>query len=352
MLQDNEFVPRVIHIDITGKCNFTCLHCRGRFSEDMLELSKTKKILKNIFLHWKSDLKWLEIGGGEPLLHKDLPAILAFIKSQDKDVKIIVVSNGSLFTEGYAKKLKASGMTRIQFSLDGVNAETHNWLRQNNRSFELVLRAIDIAKRNNIDFVLRMTINKRNQDQIERFFKFGKEKGAVELGLRGCIYVANAENNYDELSLDKESYAEILKKLPTLSKKYDMPYFSGDPLALVANTELVAEIERRYGSLDVYSGCSVGISYMYINNKGNVSFCPMLNNLEIADLGNRDIKDVWDSCPEFVQMRKRNMGGRCAHCTYLKLCGGCCAYGYWKEKKLFAENPICSFFVEKMVKEV
>ncbi|MBS3174863.1 radical SAM protein [Candidatus Woesearchaeota archaeon] len=352
MPKDNLFVPRIIHIDITGKCNFECLHCRGRFSNKSIELSHFKRIIDNIFENWNNDLKWMEIGGGEPLLHKDLAKMIHYIKKKNKKIRIIVVSNGSLFNEKKAKELKSAGITRIQFSLDGVNAETHNWLRQNDSSFRKVMDAIEIAKKDNIDFVLRMTINNKNLNQIEDFFKLGKEKGAVELGLRGCIYVGNAEENTSELYLDKETYSKILVHLPLWSKKYNMPYFSGDPLALVANKELIEQIEKKFGSLDHYSGCSVGISYMYINNDGNVSFCPMLNNIEIAKLESRDIKDVWDNCLEFIHMRKRDMGGKCGKCKFLKLCGGCCAYGYWKEKKLFAENPICCFFVNKNMMEV
>jgi len=146
MPKDNLFVPRIIHIDITGKCNFECLHCRGRFSNKSIELSHFKRIIDNIFENWNNDLKWMEIGGGEPLLHKDLAKMIHYIKKKNKKIRIIVVSNGSLFNEKKAKELKSAGITRIQFSLDGVNAETHNWLRQNDSSFRKVMDAIEIAK--------------------------------------------------------------------------------------------------------------------------------------------------------------------------------------------------------------
>jgi len=99
MPKDNLFVPRIIHIDITGKCNFECLHCRGRFSNKSIELSHFKRIIDNIFENWNNDLKWMEIGGGEPLLHKDLAKMIHYIKKKNKKIRIIVVSNGSLFNE-------------------------------------------------------------------------------------------------------------------------------------------------------------------------------------------------------------------------------------------------------------
>lgn len=340
------FVPKIIHIDLTGKCNFNCLHCRGRFSYDEISKNQVLKILGRISELWGNDLGWIELGGGEPLLYPHLYDVIRFIK-KNTGAKVLIVSNGSLFNESVADKLIEAGIDRIQFSLDGVDAKTHNWLRQNEQSFDKVMESARICKSKNIDFVLRISLNKRNKDQIEEYFKLAKKLGAVEVGLRGCIYVGNAEKFLDELYLEKEDYAKILQSLPLLSKKHNVPYFSGDPLAVVANKELIESIEKKFGNLEVYAGCCVGLSYLYINNRGNVAFCPMLNEIELGNLEEKDLLEIWNNSEELKKMRAREMGGKCKSCKYLKLCGGCCAYGYWKEKKLFSENPICTFYKSK-----
>jgi radical SAM protein with 4Fe4S-binding SPASM domain len=342
MEKDPSFVPKIIHIDLTGKCNFNCLHCRGRFSNAEIDKKEVIRILTRIFQLWGKDVGWVELGGGEPLIYPYLTDVIKFIKQNSK-ARIIIVSNGFFFDDKTAKTLKSIGTDRIQFSLDGVNAKTHNWLRQNNQSFDKVMNAAKIAKKNKIAFVFRISLNKRNKDQLEDYFKLAKKLGAAEIGVRGCIYVGNAAEFSKELYIEKEDYAKILKSLPILSERYKVHYFSGDPLALIANEKLLQTIKEKYGTLDVYSGCCVGISYLYINNRGNVSFCPMLNELEIGNLKEKDILDIWNNSQEFKNMRKRKMGGKCSSCKFLKLCGGCCAYGFWKEKKLFAENPICTF---------
>lgn len=341
------FVPRFVHLDLTGKCNFNCLHCRGRVNAKHLDKNELFAILERIFTLWKENIEWIELGGGETLLYPYLLDVVKKIKQESK-AKVLIVSNGYFFSKERGFDLKKAGLDRIQFSLDGVDEETHNWLRQNKESYAKVVQATKICRELSLPFVLRATLNERNKNQIEDYFKLAKNLGASEIGMRGCIYVGNAKDNEKDLFLDKLEYAEILKKLPKISKKYEIPYFSGDPLALVANKEMLSKIEDKYGSLDVYAGCCVGISYLHINSDGKVSFCPMLNEVVIGDPKEKDILDIWNESEEFLKMRNRDMGGKCKTCKYLKLCGGCCAYGYWKSGKLFSENPICTFHELKM----
>jgi len=316
-------------------------------SKEDLSFEMISMLLKRIFTLWNEHVEWIEIGGGEPLLHESLIKIISLIKENSKS-KVLVVSNGSLFDEKYAINLKNAGLDRIQFSLDGATLKTHNWLRNNNSSYNQVIKATKICKKIGLPFVLRETLNNQNKEEIEDYFKLAKKLGASEIGIRGCLYSGNAKNNKKDLYVSPNEYAKILRELPKLSEKYDLTYFSGDPLALVANKRLLERIKEKYGSLDIYSGCCVGISYLYINNLGKISFCPMLNDVVIADPTKKDLEEIWENTPEYKIMRKREITGKCKNCEYLQLCGGCSAYGYWKYGKLFQENPICTFFVNKI----
>ena len=341
------FIPKIIHLDLTGKCNFNCLHCRGRNNAQHLDKKDLFKILKRAFELWADHIEWVELGGGEPLLYPHLLEVIKKIKKESK-AKILIVSNGYLFDKKIGLSLKEAGLDRIQFSLDGTTKETHNWIRQNENSYDRVIQSTKICKELDLPFVLRATLNERNKKQIEDYFKLAKKLGASEIGMRGCIYVGKAKDNEQDLYLNKFEYANILKELPELSEKYDLPYFSGDPLAIIANKKMLSKIENKYGTLEVYSGCCVGISYLYINSNGKVSFCPMLNEIIIGDPKEKDLLNIWNESEEFIKMRNRDMEGKCKTCKYLKLCGGCCAYGYWKSGKLFSENPICMFHKVKM----
>ena len=137
-----------------------------------------------------------------------------------------------------------------------------------------------------------------------------------------------------------ENNQEVLE----LSKKYNLPYFSGDPISIIANKGALDEIKKRYGDYQIYGGCTVGISYIFFNNCGEIAFCPMLNKITLSDLKTESIKEVWDKSEIYLRMRNRDLAGKCKTCKFVMLCGGCCAYGFWKTGKLFSENPICTFY--------
>ncbi len=338
-----KFKPKIIHIDLTGKCNFRCLHCRGRVDENN-HISKEKviDILTQINTNWGDEVEWIELGGGEPLLYPYLYEIIEFIKKNTK-MKIILVSNAYFCNLEKLKKLKEIGLDRIQFSLDSYKKETHNYIRQNKLSYDKVVEASQNCVLLNIPFVLRLTIMNINKDDIEDFFKFAKDLGADEVGLRGCIYMGYANLNEKELFVDKKEYFKILEQLPKYSEKYNIHYFSGDPLALAANKSLLQNIKDNYGTFNLYAGCSVGISYMYFNNDGNVAFCPMLNDIIIGDTNTTSIIDIWNNSKDYNIMRNRKFEGNCKDCELIQLCGGCRAYSYWETGELYKGNLLCMY---------
>ena len=111
-------------VHVTNHCNFRCEHCYIDFSPKkdltLAELSDLGKRVGRLF--------WLDIGGGEPFLRKDLAEIIA---SFDHQV-VQIPTNGSLpelVLENLArlKRLVSSEIT-ISLSLDGL-PETHEKIR-------------------------------------------------------------------------------------------------------------------------------------------------------------------------------------------------------------------------------
>ncbi|GEM_PF-2546120 len=343
------FEPKMIHIDLTGKCNLKCLHCRGMVNDVDLDKYDVYNIISNIFTLWKTSIDIIELGGGEALLHKDLSSIIKYIKKLSRKTKVSIVSNGYFFDEEMANLLKESGLDQIQFSLDGAIQSTHNWLRGNDKSFQKVISAIKISKELNLKVVLRITVHKKNIDEIEDFFRLVRSVGVSEISIRGCIYVGSAEVSKEKLYLAKEDYSILLKQIPVLSKKYSVNYFSGDPLSLIADHDALNKILNKYGSYDkLYAGCSVGIKYLYINNNGEIGFCPMLSDIVIGDAKSlNNLKETWEKSEIFAKSRNRAIEGKCFYCKYKRICGSCSANSFWYNKKLFSENPMCDFFEEK-----
>jgi molybdenum cofactor biosynthesis enzyme MoaA len=113
-----------VRLSVTGNCNFNCIYC-GPFADgkkalgfgeiQLDQVSKLATFLKKQNIH-------IQLTGGEPTLHKDLPKIIEILSK--KGIKNIGLStNGYLLNKKMLKKLKSVGLNEIHFhfpSLDNI----------------------------------------------------------------------------------------------------------------------------------------------------------------------------------------------------------------------------------------
>src|SRR5438876_9275128 len=80
-----QFAPRITHVilHVTNICNMRCQHCFVDFEEKPkdLTLDEFRTLARDV-----NDLIWLDIGGGEPSLRKDLPDVVALFRAQELSI--------------------------------------------------------------------------------------------------------------------------------------------------------------------------------------------------------------------------------------------------------------------------
>jgi MoaA/NifB/PqqE/SkfB family radical SAM enzyme len=106
------------------------------------------------------------LSGGEPLLEKDMCAIVSHIKQAG--FRSNLVTNGWLVDEKMARGLADAGLGSLTFSLDGVTARTHDMLRGKEGSFDRIMNALDMIRSKNIQLSTSviMLINQLNIDEV------------------------------------------------------------------------------------------------------------------------------------------------------------------------------------------
>jgi MoaA/NifB/PqqE/SkfB family radical SAM enzyme len=133
--------PQWIYISLTHKCNFNCQMCGVKkiLREYELEFNILKKLLDEV-ASWNSDCV-VVFTGGEPFLRKDIFDIIEY--SVSLGLKTEVVSNGSQIDNAHiAKRIIESGLQNIAISLDGVNPQTHDYIRGFDGAYKKALDAI------------------------------------------------------------------------------------------------------------------------------------------------------------------------------------------------------------------
>ena len=122
-------VIETVRISITDRCNLRCLYCS--INQNTIFLPKEKimtyeEILRIVKILLDMGLSRVKITGGEPLVRKDLPKLIASLSKLKNLKDLSLTTNGTLLTYSNARMLKEAGLQRMNISLDSLDPETYN----------------------------------------------------------------------------------------------------------------------------------------------------------------------------------------------------------------------------------
>lgn len=118
----------LLTLNITEECNLRCKHCY-RYSGVPLENEISDIVLLNILeQHISRGGKILRISGGEPLLRKETTINLIKL-AKKRDLKVLLLTNGTLFSSELTRLFIHLKVDRIQVSLDGIDEESCSSVR-------------------------------------------------------------------------------------------------------------------------------------------------------------------------------------------------------------------------------
>ena len=120
--------PQGSDLMITNACNFRCSHCNiwQQSNGQELDLTNWQKIIFDL-RQWLGPNYFLSVGGGEPLLKKDILTILEVLVKND--FRVTLVTNGYLIDEIMAQKIVSLGIEGIRISLYSFEPQLHNEMR-------------------------------------------------------------------------------------------------------------------------------------------------------------------------------------------------------------------------------
>jgi len=126
--------PFCIRFMVTNICNFRCYYCRqAETAEQREKIGLDRAVMP--FEDFKKCIDHLEgfsrfkvfnfTGGGEPLTHKDIVRMVAYVKQKDFTKSVEITTNASLLTHEMSDALLAAGVDRIKVSLQGRSTEEY-----------------------------------------------------------------------------------------------------------------------------------------------------------------------------------------------------------------------------------
>ncbi len=335
---DEHLKPRLIAFEVTRRCRYQCRHCRanaGPAAEQELTTQQCKKIIAAVAKFAKCTLI---ITGGEPMERPDLYGLIKY--AAGKDLRVLLATCGYLIDDGSIEKLKKAGVSAMSLSLDGASADTHDAFRQSKGAFDAVIKAAAVARAARMPFQINTTISKLNAGEIIGIAELAKRLGASCFNPFLLVPTGRGKEIQDVI-LDPVEYESLLGELLRIKLKGEIqirctcaPQFSR-----------ICQQAKARGLVAETTGCIGGTGFGFISWQGDVQTCGFLD-ISAGNLieNGFDFARIWLHSKLLNDVRDVSAyRGKCSHCEYLGVCGGCKARAMAEYGDYLAGDPVCGY---------
>ena len=166
--------PLMAMVEITNRCNMQCPICFTNARKDAVDpgMDEIKKRLHNL-LETAGPIP-VQISGGEPCLHPDLPEIITYTKSLGfKNIEL--VTNGIVISQDpdYLNRLVESGLTAVYLQFDGLQTETYMKIRGRDMT-RVRTASVDVIRKAGICCTLAVAVTRHvNDHELGDIVRFG-----------------------------------------------------------------------------------------------------------------------------------------------------------------------------------
>jgi MoaA/NifB/PqqE/SkfB family radical SAM enzyme len=323
--------PRVVFIEVTNRCNLLCQTCPHTYfdreplkslsREEFIRIAKQFPHMKRVLLH----------GVGEPLLNRELPEIIQYLKG--RDVEVIINSNGTLLTPKWQEQLIKSGLDQYRCSIDGAKDETYARIRGANllpklrRGLEGLVKTKERLGAKNPQISIWCVATRENLQELPELLQLAADLGVMEVYMQRLVYFAREpEKQYgmarEQLSFfgqDQNEEDRIIEECTRLSQTLGINFLASggrDPINSLA--------AARTEDFAPWQACMRPWTTAYITANGNCLPCCIspfatddYQSLILGNLFERPFSEIWNET-DYQKWRMDLLGDHphkaCASC--------------------------------------
>ncbi len=321
---------------ITNLCHLRCRHCyQDNFTkENDLDWAGLNKISDNILAtidEWDKTA-CIHLTGGEPLLKPELFSLLNDLDQKPMVEELGIITNGLYLNPEVMDRLSAfSKLRKIKISLDGVDAEINDSIRQEGTFRKVIQNLSLIKKENRFEIILMLTVMKKNFRDLPFLFELCQDLGVNGMIIERFIPLGRGREIMDDV-LGKEEWRELMETLSdffSIGEEHSfLPYqafqisFNGEEPELLG------------------APCVIGVDGLCIMPEGDVFPCRRFP-ISIGNLLSDSLKTIWEKSEILEKLRKKeNLKGKCGRCG-IKDCRGCRSLALSLTGDYLSEDPHC-----------
>jgi radical SAM protein with 4Fe4S-binding SPASM domain len=331
--QASERRPIVVW-NITRKCNLQCVHCYNDSGADKtcneISTDHAKAVIDDLAGFGVPSILF---SGGEPLMRHDLFELIEH--AVGKGLRAVISTNGTLIAEDKAGEIKRLGVSYVGISLDGIGP-INDKFRGVSGAFERAVKGIRNCRNAGVRVGLRLTLTKRNVQDIEGLFGFFEAEG-IE---RACFYhlVPSGRGAAVE-DLTHAQTRDALDRILAKTRLFKQAGRQTDILTVDNHVDgvylylkLLAEGSTRapeVWKLLTWNGgglYSSGVGIGCIDYNGNVHPDQFWWRYDLGSIHERPFSEIWTDPQEpllkGLRDRRSRIKGRCRLCRFFDACGG------------------------------
>jgi SynChlorMet cassette radical SAM/SPASM protein ScmF len=332
-----------LYFYLTEGCNLACRHCwigprfdaTGRHYPTM-----PVEVFETAICEAKPlGLSGVKLTGGEPLLHPHFTRLLEIARNEN--LGLTVETNGLLCTPEISAQIADFPDKFISVSIDGADAETHEWVRGVPGSFEAARRAVRYLVDAGIRPQVIFSLVRKNAGQLEAMVRMVEELGAGSLKFNVVQPTARGQNMH--ALRETISIGELIE----LGRHVENDLAPTTRLTLVFHYPPAFRSLQRIASREGSSACGI-FGIMGVMASGHYALCGIgkqVPELVFGEVGRDRLETVWRENALLNSLREglpERLEGVCSRCLMKGSClGSCIAQNYHGKGSLWAPYWFC-----------
>src|SRR6266849_5790735 len=307
-----EHEPVCLYLETTNRCNLLCTTCPRTYEELEPPADMSWDLFVSLVDQVPDLARAVLHGVGEPMLVKDLPRMVRYLK--DRGVYVLFTTNGTVLNERNGRALIAAELDELRVSLDAANAASFRVIRGKNY-FDRILRNVrafrELQEREGHD-VPRvsawLTGLKETIQELPAFVRVAADIGVKEVYLQRLVFfdenpigMAHSEQALIERTTREE--ADYSRAAEESARSLGITFSASG-----AASELGVSLKRAEGEAP-WSLCRRPWTLMYITANGRALPCCIApfsqrgyEHYTLGDATQQTLREIWNG-PAYQSFR-------------------------------------------------
>jgi len=296
-----EAPPVCLYLETTNRCNLLCETCPRTFEALEPPADMSWELFTKIVDQFPSIARVVLHGVGEPMLVRDLPRMIRYLK--DRGVYVLFNTNGTLLNPRKFQELVDTSLDELRVSVDAADRETYKLVRGKD-FFDRIVR--DVGKftafqqrvgATHPKVSIWLTGLKETVRQLPDFVRMAAEMGVREVHLQRLVFddagfgMARAESSlFEQTKTEEEGYIAAAQTLGAVL---------GVTLDASGATEPGVSLKRQDDQ--PWSTCRRPWSLMYFTAHGRALPCCIApfsargySNYTLGDATQQSLREIWN----------------------------------------------------------